>query len=116
MKDVLVRAGSSLLAAAVGYILLTVFAANLSTTLKLLVAAIVGLCAFGVAVWAARGETKEKVGSVALASDLKGASAHIEDVRAAVPAGQRVKVASDIDVQGPIEIKRAEVSAAQEKK
>jgi hypothetical protein len=115
MKDVLVRAGSSVLAAAVGYILLTVFAESLGTKLKLVVAAALGLCALGVAVWAARRENDDTPGSLKLASNLKGASAQIEDLRAELASGATAKVASEIETDGPIEIRRAAIHSAQEK-
>ncbi len=116
MKDVLVRAGSSLLAAAVGYISLTLFAGGLGVPQRLVVAIALGAVAFAVAVWAAGAGSKDKRPSVNIASNLKGASARIEDVRAQVGPDQQTKVASDIHTQGPIEIKRASVDSATENK
>ena len=116
MKDVLVRAGSSLFAMVIGYIGLSVFAEGLGVYLKLIVAVGMGTCAFGVAVWAARRGAKNAPRTAHVASNLTGESAHIEDVRAESVAGQDVKVASDIHTQGRIEIKRASVDSIRNKK
>src|SRR6476661_4599732 len=98
MKDVLVRAGSSVLAAAVGFIVLTVFASSLRTSLKLMVAAALGLCAFGIAAWAAGGP-KDASGAVKFISNIKGERAEMEDVHAEVDPSQTAEILSNIETE-----------------
>lgn len=107
MKDVLVRTGSSVLAAIIVYIALTLFAAPWGTWTRLLVALGVGALAFGIAVWAASGEAKDKAAAADVASNLKGGSVTIKDVTAEIDPGQKVRVASDIESTGHVDISGA---------
>lgn len=116
MRDVLVRAGSSLLAAAIGYIFLSLFVEGFGIPLKLVVAIALGAVAFAVAAWAGGADRKGTRPSVNVASNLKGASARIEDVRARLGPDQDTTVASNIHTDGPIEIKGASVDSATEGK
>ena len=116
MKQAVVGAASSLFATAIGYVGLNVFAESLGVPLKLAVAGVIGACAFGIAVWATGESPKDQPRSAHVASNLKGASARIENVRAETVSGQNVEVASNIDTQGPIEIKDASIDSARDRK
>ena len=96
MKDILVRTGSSLLAAVIGYIVLTLLAGGLSMPMKLAIATALAVCAFAIAAWAAGGSKEIGSGSIVLASNLKGGRATIEDVRADSSQGQDVRIARRI--------------------
>lgn len=111
MKDVLVRAGSSLLAAVVGCIVLTVLSDSLSVTAKVAIAIALGAIALGISVWAARKTEEPGSTDIEVASNLKGGRAKLEDVRAEVGDGESVKLASNIEVDGDIEIKGASVTS-----
>ena len=109
MKDVLVRAGSSLLAAVIGYLVLTLLSDGLSASAKIACAVGLGVLAFVVSVWAAGSDKRKPQPDLEVASNLKGKSAAIEDVDVTASPGQTAKVASDIVVDGAIEIKGAKV-------
>lgn len=115
MKDVLVRAGSSLLAAAIGYAALTVFTDGMRVWLKVVVALTLGLIALGIAVWASSGQVESELRAVRIASNLKVGEAKLKNIKAEVDGGQTVSVASDIESRGPVEITDAKVQAVGKK-
>jgi hypothetical protein len=116
MKDVLVRTGSALLAMVIGYIVLTVLAESLGVALKVVIALAIGVFAFTVAVWAARGKQRTVPSSTQVASHLRGGSVRVEDVHVESGQGQAVTLASDIVTPGPIDIRRASIDSERDKK
>jgi hypothetical protein len=116
MKDALLRMASAVVAAVIVYVALTMFAERWGLGLRLIVAAVVGLVALAVAIWAAKGSTQENAPPTKLASNLRGESALIEDVQATTSADHTAEVASDIRTKGPIEIKRASIDQSDKAK
>lgn len=116
MKDVLVRTGSSLLAAVLAYVVLTLLSDSLGTPWKLAIAMGLGIAAFAVSVWAANSADDKAERRDEIASGLKGKSARIDDVDVSLDPRRAAKIASDIDVDGSIEIRGVRVKPTEGKK
>jgi hypothetical protein len=116
MKEVIVRAGSSLLASTVAYVGLTVLADDLEVVPRLAVACVLGLFAFAAAVWATKARSTRPRRPTSILSDLSAERARIEDVSVELPTDQEAKVASDIEVEGSLEIKGVSVKPSGDKR
>lgn len=107
MKDVVVRAGSSLLAAVLAYLALTLLSDGMSLVWKLVVAVVLGGLALWASVWASS-KSAEGTPGTTVASNVKAQSATIEGLSVEVNGGP-AKVVSDLEVAGHLSIKDAQV-------
>lgn len=116
MKDVLVRAGSSLLAAAIGYIVLNLLTEGWGLAVKIGLAIAIGIVAFVIAVWASSESPTKPSRSINVATSVKGKSADIEDIHVGTKSAQQTNVASDINVSDEVKIKGVRINATKDSK
>jgi membrane protein implicated in regulation of membrane protease activity len=114
MKDIVVRTGTSILAAAIGYIVLTVMSDGLSVQLKVLIAAGLAILAFVASIWASSEHDTNPERKMDVASDLKGKSATVEDVTV-YTAEQTARIASNIEASDSIKITGVKVNPSMPK-
>lgn len=112
MRDIVLRAGTSLLAAIIFYLVLNLFSDGLDRTAKISIAIGLGVLAFLGSIWAAGKSQEDPRGGIKVASGLKGKNVKIDGLEAEAEAGQQVHLASNIDVTGDIEIKGVKANAA----
>lgn len=110
MKDVIVRTGTSILAATIGYMVLTVMSDGLSVQMKLSIAAGLAIVAFVASVLASSKSDTKPERTMDVAADLKGKAATVEDVAVNAAPEQTTRVASNIEVSDSIQIKGVKVN------
>lgn len=117
MKEVALRVGTSLLAAVIGYVVLTLLAEGLSNLWKLAIAIALGVLAFAASVWAAtKSDTPlGREAETSVASNLRGKNARIQGVTANAEDAQKLEVASNIQASEDIEIKDVNATSFKKK-
>ncbi|MDH1701854.1 hypothetical protein [Comamonas terrigena] len=109
MKDIIIRTGTSVLSAVIIYIALTAMSDGLSIQKKIIIAVALGVVAFAASIWASSKSDRKSDSKIEALTDLKGDSATIEDLTVLTEPEQSIRVVSNLDVSGAIQIKGVKV-------